>query len=198
MTAPLATLPHPVSGSQEIKKSRFDTRAAPIASPAEALAFLDQIADRQATHNCWAYRLGQQYRFSDDGEPGGTAGKPILQAIEGQGFDRVMVVVTRYYGGIKLGAGGLVRAYGGSAAECLRAAPRVPIVLKTEVEFDLPFAALSLVQARLSELDADRLADTFDGDGVRLRLALPADRVEHLRRLLADATRGRSVLRVLN
>jgi putative IMPACT (imprinted ancient) family translation regulator len=70
----------------------------------------------------------RDYRSSDDGEPAGTAGRPILAAIDGQGFDRVMVVVTRWFGGIKLGAGGLVRAYGGAAAECLRTAPRVPLV----------------------------------------------------------------------
>ena len=73
-----------------------------------------------ATHHCWAYRIGPAYRFGDDGEPGGTAGAPILRAIEGQGVDRVMVVVVRFYGGVKLGTGGLARAYGGTAAECLR------------------------------------------------------------------------------
>lgn len=75
--------------------------------------FLQAVQDLQATHNCWAYKVGAQYRFSDDGEPAGTAGRPILSAIEAQHLDRVMVVVTRYFGGIKLGVGGLVRAYGG-------------------------------------------------------------------------------------
>ena len=198
MTAGRHALPHPVEGEQEIRKSRFLVRAAPVATPAEALAWLDTVADRAATHNCWAYRIGQQYRFSDDGEPGGTAGKPILQAIDGQGYDRVMVVVTRWYGGIKLGAGGLVRAYGGSAAECLRTAPRVPIVHKTAVDIALPFAALALVQARLAEFDADRLDETFGADGARLRLALPPARIDALRRLVADVTRGRAQLRVID
>ncbi len=90
---------------------------------------MQQISNTTATHNCWAYRIGQDYRFNDDGEPGGTAGRPILQAIEGQGVDRVVVVVTRWYGGIKLGAGGLARAYGGTAAECLRLAERTPLVV---------------------------------------------------------------------
>jgi uncharacterized YigZ family protein len=198
MTAPTCALPHPVELAQEIKKSRFLARAAPVATPAAALAWLDAIADRAATHNCWAYRIGQNYRFSDDGEPGGTAGKPILQAIDGQGFDLVMVVVTRWYGGIKLGAGGLVRAYGGAAAECLRTAPRVPIVAKVTVEYTLPFAALAIVAARLPEFEADTLDEAFDADGARLRVALPAAHVEALRRLLADATRGRATLRVLD
>ena len=198
MTAPLCALPHPVEIAQEIKKSRFVARAAPVATPAAALAWLDDIADRAATHNCWAYRIGQNYRFSDDGEPGGTAGKPILQAIDGQGFDQVMVVVTRWYGGIKLGAGGLVRAYGGAAAECLRTAPRVAIVHKVSVEFALPFAALATLGARLPELDADKLAETFDADGARLTVALPAARVDALAQLVADLTRGRAALRIVD
>ena len=117
---------------QEIKKSRFLAQAAPVDAPEAALAFVQDVADPAATHNCWAYRIGQAYRFNDDGEPGGTAGRPILQAIEGQGIDRAVVVVTRWYGGIKLGAGGLARAYGGTAAECLRLAERVPIVPMAE------------------------------------------------------------------
>ena len=198
MSAPASALPHAVEIAQEIRKSRFVARAAPAATPAAALAWLDAVADRAATHNCWAYRIGQQYRFSDDGEPSGTAGKPILQAIDGQGFDDVVVVVTRWYGGIKLGAGGLVRAYGGTAAECLRTAPRVPIVRKIAVECALPFAALAMLTARLPEFDADTLAETFDADGATLRLALPPERVDALRRLVADVTRGRATLRVVD
>ena len=108
----------------EVKHSRFLAQAAPVATPDDALAFLREIAVPDATHNCWAYRIGGEYRSSDDGEPAGTAGRPILAAIDGQGFDRVMVVVTRWYGGIKLGAGGLVRAYGGAAAAAY-ATPRL-------------------------------------------------------------------------
>ena len=96
MSATLSTLALPVQRLQEIKKSRFLAQAAPAASIAAAMAVLDAIKDPAATHNCWAYRIGAQYRFSDDGEPGGTAGKPILQAIDGQGYDRLMVGVTRW------------------------------------------------------------------------------------------------------
>ncbi|MCU0692466.1 MAG: YigZ family protein, partial [Polyangiaceae bacterium] len=99
-----------------IKKSRFLARAARADTADEAMAFLQRVRDDTASHNCWAYRIGELYRFSDDGEPGGTAGRPILSAIEGQRVDHVMVVVARHFGGIKLGAGGLVRAYGGTAA----------------------------------------------------------------------------------
>src|SRR5512138_3130194 len=102
MSAPRATLAAPARLHQEIRKSRFIAHAAQAADPDAALAFVESVTDRSATHNCWAYRIGQQYRFSDDGEPSGTAGKPILQAIDGQGFDQVVVVVTRWFGGIKL------------------------------------------------------------------------------------------------
>ena len=111
------TLADKVVYEEEIQKSRFIAKAAPVASEEEALAFLAENREPEATHNGYAYKIGLLYRFSDDGEPSGTAGKPILHAIEAQGLDRVAVLVVRYFGGVKLGAGGLVRAYGGVAAE---------------------------------------------------------------------------------
>lgn len=108
------TLKAPCTYQEEIRKSRFLALAAPVSSAAEAQAFIQRASDPSASHNCWAWKVGNQYRSSDDGEPGGTAGRPMLAAIEGQGFDRVAVVVTRWYGGIQLGTGGLARAYGGS------------------------------------------------------------------------------------
>ncbi|NLJ62757.1 MAG: YigZ family protein, partial [Alcaligenaceae bacterium] len=107
---------------EDIKKSRFLAIAAPVQSASDAMAFLEQHSVPDATHNCWAYKIGDEYRFNDDGEPGGTAGRPMLQAIEGQSCDRVVVLVIRWFGGVKLGTGGLVRAYGGVAASCLRLA----------------------------------------------------------------------------
>ena len=104
------TLAAPASHSVDVRHSRFRAQAAHAASIDAALGFLVGHSDRDATHNCWAYRIGAEYRSSDDGEPAGTAGRPILAAIDGQGLDQVVVVVTRWYGGIKLGAGGLVRA----------------------------------------------------------------------------------------
>src|SRR5690606_15854481 len=113
---------------QEIKKSRFLALAAPIVDENEARGFLAQHSDPGANHNCWAWRLGQNYRFNDDGEPSGTAGKPILQAIDGQALDNVVVLVIRWFGGVLLGSGGLIRAYGGTAAACLREADKRPLV----------------------------------------------------------------------
>lgn len=175
----------------EVKHSRFIVHAAPVTTPEAALAFLAEVADPAATHNCWAYRIGTQYRFSDDGEPAGTAGRPILAAIDGQGYDQVMAVVTRWFGGIKLGAGGLVRAYGGAAAECLRLAPRQPLIAYREVALAYPFEATGTVHATLAQFGAEKLAEDFLAEGALLRLRLPADRLADLKTHLRDATRNR-------
>jgi uncharacterized YigZ family protein len=186
------TLAAPASHTLEVKHSRFLARALPVDNADAALRFLADVADPDATHNCWAYRIGQEYRSSDDGEPAGTAGRPILAAIEGQGFDQVIVVVTRWFGGIKLGAGGLVRAYGGAAAECLRTASRRPLVALREMELRAPFDDLGVVHAALATHGAAKLDERFDADGVVLRLSLPADRVDALAAQLRDATRNRA------
>lgn len=192
MNSPMHTLAAPFQHSVEIRKSRFRAQAAPVETPQRALAYVQAVSDGAATHNCWAYRIGQDYRFNDDGEPGGTAGRPILQAIEGQGMDRVVVVVTRWYGGIKLGAGGLARAYGGAAAECLRLAERTPIVAMVRLGVHCDFAELALLKARLNELGAAIEAETFDAAGVTLQMQLPADRAAEARARITDISRGRS------
>ena len=191
MSAPLHTLPGPVSFALEVKHSRFLAQALPIVSADEAMAALQRVGDADATHNCWAWRLGAQYRSSDDGEPAGTAGRPNLAAIDGQGFDRIVVVVTRWYGGIKLGAGGLVRAYGGTAAECLRRADRVPLIAMAELALRIDFADLGVVHAALNAGAVEKLDETYDADGVALHLRLPEDRVVDLKTRLRDATRDR-------
>ena len=191
MSVALSTLAQPCRHQEDIRKSRFLALAAPVASPEQALAFVHEAGEPAATHNCWAYRIGQDYRFNDDGEPGGTAGRPILQAIDGQDMDRVAVVVTRWYGGIKLGAGGLVRAYGGTAAECLRRAERVPIVAMATLALACDFADLTLLKARLHELDAVVDRETFTAGGADLRLRLPDARVDEARARIIDITRGR-------
>jgi uncharacterized YigZ family protein len=180
---------------QEIKKSRFLALAAPIDEAAQALGFVDEVSDPLATHNCWAYRVGQNYRFSDDGEPGGTAGRPILQAIEGQGFDRVVVVVTRWYGGTKLGAGGLVRAYGGCAAECLRLAERTPIIDMAEIDVNCDFSIVPTLHARMREYAAEKIDETFDSNGACFRLRMPRDRVAAFSVYFRDLTRGRGSIK---
>jgi uncharacterized YigZ family protein len=197
MSATRFTLAGAAELAQEIRKSKFLAQAAPLADESEFGAWLAAMSDPTATHNCWAWRIGQRYRFNDDGEPAGTAGKPILQAIDGQRLDGVAVVVTRWFGGIKLGAGGLVRAYGGCAAECLRLAPKLAIVETAAFEFELAFAEIAALRAKLAACGTAIEAETYAADGVKWRVRLPRAQVDALRRVLADATRGRVVPREL-
>ena len=185
----MKTLVGPATFEKVIKKSRFVCRAAPAEREDEALAFLDRVRDPDATHNCWAFRIGDRYRFSDDGEPAGTAGRPILSAIEGQGLDRVMVVVTRYFGGVKLGAGGLVRAYGGVAAECLRRAPKRPIVRWMRAWVRLPYAAEGAFHRLLARHGGRKLEARY-AEAAEFLVELPEDALAPFAAALGNETRG--------
>ncbi|XP_064981677.1 uncharacterized protein LOC103997979 isoform X2 [Musa acuminata AAA Group] len=143
--SPYTTLKERVSCEREIKKSKFLAVAAPISDERSAHSFLSEVRDPRATHNCWAYKLGDQYRSNDDGEPSGTAGKPMYSAIVSSGLDMVMVVVIRYFGGIKLGTGGLVRAYGGVASECLKGGTTCLVKPKAPIGIEVPFELLGTV-----------------------------------------------------
>jgi putative IMPACT (imprinted ancient) family translation regulator len=187
----LCTLAAMAAHQIEVKHSRFLAQATAIDCTDAVQAALTLLTDPAATHNGWAWRVGGQYRSSDDGEPAGTAGRPILAAIDGQSCDQLLVVVTRWYGGIKLGAGGLVRAYGGAAAECLRRAEKRPLIVFAELEFSCPFADLGAAHAALNAAGAMKSSERFDTDGVTLHLRLPVDRVEDLKTRLRDATRDR-------
>jgi len=177
---------------QEIKRSRFVAAAGRADSPEEAAAFVAAARDAEATNNCWAYRVGDAYRSSDDGEPGGTAGRPILAAIDAQRLDHVAVVVTRFFGGVKLGAGGLARAYGGTAAACLRAARRLGVLPKIAARVRAPFDAVGAVYPILDRYSAARGAERYGKEGLELDVEVEAARFEEIRAALGDATRGRA------
>jgi len=186
------SLSQPSTFEQSIKKSRFRAVAVAIADEDDARAQLTVLCDVAATHNCWAWRLGQVYRFSDDGEPSGTGGKPILQAIDGQAFDRVLVVVTRWFGGVLLGTGGLVRAYGGTASACLRVAERIEVLPMVSASAIVGFSDLALVKARLSSIShLSILAETFTDTGAVLALAVPEREVGSAAALASDSSNGR-------
>ncbi|TWD46693.1 YigZ family protein [Pseudomonas sp. SJZ131] len=180
---------------EEIRKSRFITLAGPIGSPADAQTFIEQHSDLNATHNCWAWKLGGQYRSNDDGEPGGTAGRPILAAIEAQDCDQVAVLVIRWYGGIQLGTGGLARAYGGGANKCLQAAPKVELISRVPLSCACAFGELALVKLRVAELGGLVVEESFTANGVELKLALGEAQIETLQLQLADLSRGRILLK---
>lgn len=147
-----------------IEKSRFITTSRHVESEEEAKEFIAEISKKysDATHNCYAYicdKIGNFLRFSDDGEPQGTAGMPILEVIKSKSLKEVAVVVTRYFGGIKLGAGGLVRAYSGSAAENLDAAQKVLYGLCSEIKITVDYPLVDMAMRFFTEVKAD-LIDT--------------------------------------
>jgi uncharacterized YigZ family protein len=186
----MRTLASPASIEVIIKRSRFIAHAARVDKQAETLAFYESVADPAATHNCWAWRLDHQYRFNDDGEPGSTAGRPILSAIEGKGLDNVMVVVTRHFGGIKLGVGGLIRAYSGSTAKCLDQADVIELQPKTECTIKAGFQWTGQVYAALESCGAKKLFEDFLDDGIRIRVEINEKELRRLKLLLRDTTRG--------
>lgn len=179
----------------KIKGSRFWAFASPVANEEEARAFVEELrrVHRTARHHCYAWRLGVEEvrtRSSDDGEPGGTAGRPILQEIEARGLQNVCVVVVRWFGGTKLGTGGLARAYGGAARAALAAAPTLEIRLTRSARLRFAYPDTAAVEAVLRDHGL-RPATADYGANVTLALAVPPEDLEALERALTDATGGR-------
>ena len=185
---------------ETLKGSEFLTYAVPVGSPQAALEWVKTVCSSHpnATHVCWAYRVGASYRFSDDGEPSGTAGMPIYKVIEGSGLDRVAVATVRYYGGTKLGAGGLTRAYGGGAAEVLRTAPRLEVRPRVQVALSVPFEFSSALFHLLESFVLENRQDLYTEAGLTVQAQALEDDVNTLELSLRDATRGRGELRVLD
>jgi len=192
-TSDIFTLKDFYSDEEIVKKSRFITHVAPIQNQEEFDDFLEEIRDDTASHNCWAWKVGNEYRFSDDGEPSGTAGKPIFQAIEYSGLDNVAVVVTRFFGGIKLGAGGLVRAYGGSASSCLRKAPRVKMVAMSLVEVSCSASFIGIIY-RILQGRLDLKTDYCEDGSVKVSARVPEGDAEIISKKVESATQARATV----
>jgi uncharacterized YigZ family protein len=188
----MITLAEPFRHDLEVKGSRFIAKAAPVESPDEALGFLARVREPEANHNVWAYKIGPLYRFADDGEPSGTAGRPVLSSIEGQGLDEIMVVVARYFGGVKLGAGGLVRAYSGAAAECLRRAPKRKVVPTVRLRLEAPFELSNAVFYLLEGVQ--RESETYTEQGLQLVFVIEEAALPAFSDRLRDLSRGRARL----
>lgn len=169
--------------------SRFLAIAGPAGDETAARAALAELARRfpDATHHCWAWRLGSppRERSSDAGEPAGTAGVPILQALRGADLSDALVVVVRWFGGTKLGKGGLARAYAAAAREALAAVPVVARVPMTTLSFALPYERLGAVKRLVRPPEVELAAEEY-GEAVRLTLAVRVDQREALARALAD------------
>lgn len=190
MLKPMITLAATHTHQQEIKKSRFIAFASPAGSVEEALQFVTDNRDPKATHNTWAYKVGPLYRFDDDGEVGGTAGRQILSVIEKQGLDQVVVIVIRYYGGIKLGTGGLVRAYSSSASRCLDDAQRLEILPKTTIRCQVPFPLTGAAYNALNAFCLESRHETHTEDGLVLVLEIEESQEGDLKAALVTASRG--------
>ena len=191
----MKTLSGPCSYEETIRKSRFVANAAPVKTQADTLAFYEAVADPQASHNCWAWRIDHIYRSNDDGEPSGSAGRPVLAVIEGRGLEQVMIVVTRYFGGIKLGIGGLVRAYGGCAAKCLDRAEIVEWLPRTECHLHIDFSLSSSVHSLLEQFGVEKRSERFNQAGAVLQITVEENRYAALKSALADISRGQAKLK---
>lgn len=180
---------------EKVKGSRFIATVAPAESARSAEALVERVRGElaDARHHCWARRngpTGDDYRFSDDGEPGGSAGRPILQQIEGLALTNVVCVVTRYFGGTKLGVGGLVRAYGGAAREGLGRATVQRVEITETIALDYPYACSGAVEVLLGSLGLTPVTADY-GAEVRLLLQVPVGRADEFERRFRDATAGR-------
>ncbi|MDY7218348.1 YigZ family protein [Denitrificimonas sp. JX-1] len=190
----MRVLKAPHSYEEEIRKSRFLAQAVFLSHADQAAALIARLSVPNVSHNCWAWRCGEQYRFNDDGEPSGTAGRPILAAIENQKFDQVLIVVTRWYGGIQLGTGGLARAYGGCATQVLQTASSELFIQRTTLSGHCPYTYLDVFKVRIAEVGGVLNSETFDAEGAWLNFAVPDEQVEVLQHALKEATRGVSQL----
>ncbi|MNP28933.1 IMPACT family member YigZ [compost metagenome] len=188
-------------GSAEIviKKSRFIGQARPVESEEEAIAFIESVKKEHwnATHNCSAYMVGERdqiQKASDDGEPSGTAGKPILEVIRQQGLKNVVVVVTRYFGGILLGAGGLIRAYTDGAVEGIAAAGPVCKMLHQDIHVSIDYTWLGKVENELRNRGT-LLGETQFTDKVTLMCRPLSEEADPFILWMTDLTQGQAEMR---
>ena len=179
-----------------IEKSRFLAYVKGVDSVEEAVDFVAQIKKKHfdATHNCYGYVFDDKAKFSDDGEPQGTAGMPIYECIKSCKLNRVVVVVTRYFGGIKLGAGGLVRAYNGTASLGLNGARRVEMRHCVTVDVKVDYSLLKIAQRTAG--DKAILKNTIYDTDVCLQYLVLADQVQPLTEVLTEKTNGQAKISV--
>lgn len=188
----------------EEKRSTFTALLLPVQEREAALDAVAKIRRERpgASHYCWAYVLGDTHQpagqaFSDDGEPGGTAGKPMLHVLTQRGAGDCLAVVVRTFGGIKLGAGGLVRAYGNAVSRALDRAQLKAITPSTRLRIGADFAHEARVRQLLGELGLNVAREDYT-DRVELTLSAPLDTLEDLERQLQSATAGQAQVRHLS
>jgi uncharacterized YigZ family protein len=186
---------------QVIDHSRFICTIARARTTDDAQAFIKSLNTEyaDATHNCWAFVVGapgstDRVGMSDDGEPHGTAGRPMLTVLLHSGIGEIAAVVTRYYGGIKLGTGGLVKAYSGAVQEALASLPTIERVDAVTVAFDVGYGAVGALQQLFPTVDAEVLDQRF-GVEVGFTVRLPREQLPALESAVQNLTRGATVVR---
>ncbi|MDB5786710.1 IMPACT family protein [Caballeronia mineralivorans] len=192
---PTYTLTAAVSAEIDIRKSRFIALAIPVADRAAAMLELDTLRAQHpgATHVCWALLAGGESGMSDDGEPSGTAGRPILEVLRHHEVDGVLGAVVRYYGGIKLGAGGLVRAYTDAIATAMQLAERIERVALGLLQVEVDYADEARVR-RWVEQEGHALDDPGYGMTVRLSIRMPLAVRDQAADAIRDLTHGRAAI----
>ena len=187
-------------GTGEIieKKSRFIAEAYPVSGEEEAFFRLEEVKKRywDARHHCWAYVIGRNpslERMSDDGEPAGTAGKPILEVIRGRELTDVFIVVTRYFGGTLLGTGGLVRAYTSAAAEALSHTEIITRIHGFKLKITTDYTGLGKLQYLLGQRGM-AILDTVYTDQVELFVLVPDEEERELMKAVMEGTNGQAVM----
>ena len=186
------TLSTPVHSELIIKKSRFIGCVQPMADRASAQAVVDALRQQHpgAAHVCWALLAGGQSAAVDDGEPGGTAGRPMLDVLRHQDLEGVLATVVRYFGGVKLGAGGLVRAYTDTVAQALLQADKVALRRMQTLCCSVPYALEGLLRREIEAAGAE-LLDVAHGAQVQLRLRLPEAGADAFMARLGELCHGR-------
>ena len=179
------------------KKSRFIATVRPVETEEEALAFIEEMKKKywDARHNCYVYSIGMNREFtrcSDDGEPSGTAGRPILEVINGKELTNILIVVTRYFGGTLLGTGGLVRAYSQSAQAGIMASKVIRKEVGYRVSIDTDYNGIGKLQYVAMQNNI-AILDTQYTDKVQMILLVPIEQTESLLKEVTEATAGQSV-----
>ena len=184
----------------EVERSRFITTVQEVQSPEAAQAFVAELKAefRDANHNCWAYLVGppgssDRIGLSDDGEPHGVAGKPMLTTLQHSGLGDTAVVVSRYFGGVKLGKGGMVKAYTAAVQTALEKLPRTQRIAWANIEITFDYSLLTPLQCRLEEFEAETLQSNY-AEKVSLNIRLPEERQEGFEKMFADLTAGQGEL----
>lgn len=202
MRTPYKVLYQPGCGELTEKKSRFIATLRPVKTEEEALAFIEETRKKywDARHNCYAWVIGENgesKRCSDDGEPSQTAGRPMLDVLEGEGIRNVCAVVTRYFGGTLLGTGGLVRAYSGAVQEGLRASGVVTVYPASRLSVTVDYNTIGKLQYLLGQRGLNVL-DSQYGQDVTLIVLVPDEEIDSLREKIIDLTGARAKQEVLD